>query len=127
MVYVALFMAVGTLGLFLYARNNGEPVRAQTVAFTTLAMFQIFNAFNCRSQEKSVFQLGFFANKYLIGAVILSVLLKIAGNRIPFMQTALGTVPLTVLDWALIVLVSSSVFVADEMRKTFARRLRKSN
>jgi Ca2+-transporting ATPase len=127
MVYVALFMAVGTLGLFLYAGNNGEPIRAQTVAFTTLAMFQIFNAFNCRSREKSVFQLGFFDNKYLIGAVVLSVLLKIAGNRIPFMQTALGTVPLAFSDWALIVLVSSSVFVADEIRKYFARRLRKSN
>jgi len=123
-VYVALFMAVGTLGLFAYVRGNGEPARAQTVAFTTLAMFQVFNALNCRSRDKSVFQLGLLANRYLVGALLLSVLLQIAANRLPFMQAALGTVPLTLLDWAMIVLVSSSIFVADEVRKAFARRLR---
>jgi hypothetical protein len=59
-----------------------------------------------------------------VGALLLSVLLQIAANRLPFMQAALGTVPLTLLDWAMIVLVSSSIFVADEVRKAFARRLR---
>ena len=123
-VYVALFMAAGTLGLFAYVRGNSEPPRAQTVAFTTLAMFQVFNALNCRSRDTSVFQLGLFANRYLVGAVLLSILLQIAANRLPFMQTALGTVSLTLMDWAMIVLVSSSIFVADEVRKAVASKLR---
>jgi len=121
-VYVALFMTVGTLGAFVYLNGNGEPLRAQTVAFTTLAMFQVFNALNCRSRYKSVFQLGFFTNKYLVGAMGLSVLLQVAANRIPFMEAALGTVPLSLRDWAAIILISSSIFVADETRKAFARR-----
>jgi Ca2+-transporting ATPase len=121
--YVALFMAVGTLGLFVYVRGNSDPVRAQTVAFTTLAFFQVFNALNCRSRDKSVFQLGLFANKHLVGALLLSVLLQVAAIRLPIMQTMLGTVPLTRLDWIMIVLVSSSIFFADEVRKAIASGL----
>jgi Ca2+-transporting ATPase len=122
--YVALFMAAGTLGLCCYVRAYGDSGRAQTVAFTTLAMFQVFNALNCRSRDKSVFQLGLLANRYLIGALCASVLLQIAANRLPFMEAALGTVPLSPRDWLLIVLVSSSIFVGDEIRKLVARRLR---
>jgi len=56
--------------------------------------------------------------------ILLSILLQVGANRLPFMQTALGTVPLTFLDWVRIVLVSSSIFVADEARKALARRLK---
>ncbi len=114
--YVALFMAVGTLWIF----NRGAQ-EAQTMAFTTLAMFQVFNALNCRSRTKSVFQLGFFANRYLMGAIALSITLQVAAIRLPFMQTALGTVPLTRSEWGLIALVASSVFIAEEIRKMIQR------
>jgi P-type Ca2+ transporter type 2C len=115
--YVALFMAVGTLGVFIWADRNGDLAYSQTMAFTTLAMFQVFNSLNCRSRDKSVFQLGFFGNRYLIGAIVLSILLQILAEYVPFMQTALGTVPLSLRDWVIITLVSSSIFVADEVRK----------
>ena len=91
------------------------------MAFTTLAMFQVFNALNCRSRTKSVFQLGFFANRYLMGAIALSITLQVAAIRLPFMQTALGTVPLTRSEWGLIALVASSVFIAEEIRKMIQR------
>jgi len=121
-VFVSLFMAAGTLGMFSLANNGGETIHAQTVAFTTLAMFQVFNSLNCRSWDKSVFQLGFFRNRYLIGAITASILLQLAAEHVPFMQTALGTTPLSWQTWGLIVLVSSSIFVADELRKFFQRR-----
>ncbi len=70
-----LFVAVGTLAVFVTANVNGELTQARTMAFTTLAMFQVFNALNCRSREKSVFRLGLFSNPYLLGAIALSVLL----------------------------------------------------
>jgi len=121
-VFVALFMAVGTLWMFGLANRNGELMRAQTFAFTTLAMFQVFNSLNCRSRDKSVFQLGFFRNRYLIGAIVISILLQLAVQNVPFMQAVLGTTPLSWQDWGLITLVSSSIFVADELRKFFQQR-----
>ncbi len=123
-VYVALFMAAGVLWMFGRTHQNGEGVRAQTIAFTTLAMYQVFNALNVRSRRQSVFQLGLFTNRYLLGAIGISVGLQYLATRVPFMQLALGTEPLTWQDWGLIVLVSSSIFVADELRKLVQRRRR---
>ncbi len=122
-VLVALCMAIGTLGLFIHAQRDNGTICAQTVAFTTLAMFQVFNSLNCRSREKSVFQLGLFSNVYLIGAIALSVILQVLANRLPFMQTALGTEPMSLARWGLIVLVASSVFIVEEIRKLLARRM----
>ncbi len=121
-VFVALFMAVGTLWMYLRAVDEGSPARAQTIAFTTLAMFQVFNSLNCRSRDKSILQLGLFTNPYLIAAITVSILLQLASSRVPFLVTALGTVPLTLADWGRIVAVSSSVFIADEIRKAVHRR-----
>jgi len=125
-IFVALFMAAGTLGMFIWAKQKtGALPYAQTVAFTTLAMFQVFNAFNVRSRTRSVFQLGLFTNPYLIGAIILSVTLQVLATLVPFLQIALGTVPLPFEVWGRLVLVASSVFVAQEIRKWIAARLAK--
>lgn len=123
--YVAVFMAVGTLYVFNNGNNSsGNLVYAQTMVFTTLAFFQVFNSFNCRSRDKSVFQIGFFSNPYLFAAIVTSVLLQIAAVNVPFMQGLLGTVALKPQDWGLIILVSSTIFVADELRKLVQRRAR---
>ncbi|MFP3896881.1 MAG: cation-translocating P-type ATPase [Anaerolineales bacterium] len=119
--FVAIFMAIGTLGMFVWADGSDNLAYTQTTAFTTLAMFQVFNALNCRSRTKSVFQLGLFSNRWLVGAVAASILLQIFAEHVPFMQAALGTVPLGLKDWGMIVLVSSSIFVADELRKLVSR------
>ncbi len=115
--YVAIFMAAGTLWTFTRAQRGGTLAHAQTTAFTTLAMFQVFNSLNCRSRDKSVFRLGVFSNRYLVIAIVVSILLQIAAQNVPFMQLALGTVPLGWRGWGTIVLIAGSIFVADEVRK----------
>ncbi len=121
-VFVALFMAAGTLWMFSRADRAGDLAYAQTLAFTTLAMFQVFNSLNCRSRDKSVFQLGLFTNRYLLGAIVISVTLQFLSGRVPFMRAALNTVPLRWQDWALVVVITSSIFIADELRKLVHRR-----
>ena len=116
-VWVALFMAVGTLGLYMHTMNSARAATAQTVAFTTLAMFQVFNALNCRSRTKSFFSLGLLTNKFLAGAIAISLTLQVLVTRLPFMQVGLETQSLALGQWGLIALVASSVFFADELRK----------
>jgi len=123
-IYVSLFMAVGTLWVFSTEWNHGDILRAQTIGFTTMAMFQVFNSLNCRSRTRSIFRLGLFTNKYLIAAIAASVLLQVSATVLPVLQLALGTTPLSVQDWLTIVVVSSSVFVADELRKLTRSRAR---
>jgi P-type Ca2+ transporter type 2C len=123
-IYVAIFMAAGVLWMFGWANGTGELVRAQTIAFTTLAMYQVFNALNVRSERRSLFQIGLFTNRWLIGAIVISVTLQVLATRLPLLQTALGTVPLSLSEWALITAVASSIFIADELRKLVQRRQR---
>lgn len=122
-IYVGLLMMAGTISIFLYGIGKYDTfAKAQTLAFTTIAMFQVFNSLNCRSRTLSVFELGFFSNKYLIGAIVTSVVLQIFAVHLFFMNWLLGTVPISILDWLLITLISSSVFIGDELRK-FIRKL----
>lgn len=110
-------MAVGTLGLFWYALRNGEPAHAQTIAFTTMAAFQWFQAFNARSQYQSVFSIGVFANRWLLLGVGGAVLLQVGAVHTSIGHVLLGTTGLSWTDWLLIILVSSLIWVADEVLK----------
>lgn len=123
-VFIGTLMMIGTLFMFLYGINTYDlGPKAQTLAFTTMAMFQVFNSLNCRSRTKSVFELGLFTNKYLIGAIILSVTLQVCAIYLLFFNVLLGTTALSLLDWLLIILISSTVFIGDEIRKFIRKQL----
>ncbi len=121
-VFVGLVMATGTLmvldaslpgGLI---EGTGSTRYAQTMAFTTLTLFQLFNVFNARSDERSAFD-GLFSNRWLWGAVALSVALHAAVIYTPFLQEAFSTVGLGPGDWLLCSTVASSVLWLREMEK----------
>jgi Ca2+-transporting ATPase len=80
-------------------------------------MFQWFNAWNCRSQQTSIFKLGLFSNKWLIGATMVVLLFQCALLYIPCMQQIFKTMPLSLTDWLLAVAVSSSILIVEEIRK----------
>ncbi|MEM2099407.1 MAG: HAD-IC family P-type ATPase [Candidatus Bathyarchaeia archaeon] len=123
--YVGVFMAIGTLWMFITGYNSGGLQRAQTLAFTTIAMFQVFNALNCRSRTVSIFKLGLTTNKYLLGGIAASVSLQVLATLLPPLQIALGTISLSYMDWLIIILVSSSVLIADEIRKLVRSKVKR--
>ncbi|MBO3840641.1 MAG: HAD-IC family P-type ATPase [Thermoproteota archaeon] len=125
-IYVSTFMAVGSLWIFTREWVNGDLTRTQTMTFTVMAIFQVFNALNCRSRTKSVFKIGFFTNKYLFAGVVSSFSLQVLATILPPFQAALQTKPLSPWDWATIILVSSTVFIADEIRKLIRAKLKKA-
>lgn len=117
---MASAMAVGTLYLFgNYA--NGDPAKAWTISLTLLAVFQWFNAFNCRSHHLSIFQMNPFSNLYLIGALGVVVTLQIGAMYTEVGQKLLRIVPLSLTEWGMILAVASSIVIVEEVRK-FANR-----
>ena len=125
--FVGAVMAAGTL-LVLDASLPGGLIEgssdlrhAQTMAFTTLTIFQLFNVFNARSDERSAFD-GLFANRWLWAAVVLSLLLHAAVVYVPFLQQAFSTVDLGAADWLVCAGVASSVLWLRELSKAVARR-----
>lgn len=118
MIVMALPMAVGSLFLFgVYHFAGSGFVKASTVALTTLAVFQWFNAWNCRSEEKSVFSSNIASNGFLIGALVIVILAQVFAIYNPLMQKLLHTTSLNFLDWLIIILVSTSVLWVEEIRK----------
>jgi Ca2+-transporting ATPase len=124
--FVGVVMATGTL-LVLDAGVSGGLIEgsgtlryAQTMAFTTLTLFQVFNVLNARSDERSAFS-GLFRNRWLWGAIGLSVALQVAVIHVPFLQQAFSTVSLSAGDWFQCTAVASSVLWLRELGK-FATR-----
>jgi Ca2+-transporting ATPase len=112
-------MAAGTLGLFWFAGRRNEPAYARTVAFTAMAAFQWFQAFNARSNYQSLFSIGVFSNRSLLAGVGAAILLQLGAVHTVIGHRLLGTTGLSWTDWLMIVLVSSSIWVADEILKWF--------
>ncbi len=126
-VFIGAIMATGTL-LVLDAsmpagliEGTGSLRYGQTMAFTTLMLFQIVNVFNARSDERSAFT-GLFHNRWLWGAVGLSLALQVSVVYLPFLQEAFSTVRLGVADWLRCAAVASSVLWLNEFRKLATRR-----
>ncbi len=120
--FVGAIMAVGSL-LVLDAslpggliEGSGNMRYAQTMAFTTLMLFQLFNIFNARSDEKSAFT-RLFTNNWLWAAIVFSLALHVAVVYIPFLQQAFSTVSLSAGDWLLCAAVASSVLWLRELSK----------
>ena len=114
-------MAVGTLYLF-QGYFETDMVKAWTVSLTLLAVFQWFNAWNCRSEDRSIFQMNPFSNKFLVGATIIVVSLQMLVLYNPVAQKLMHTVSLGYEEWLVIILIASSIIVVEEIRKFFYRR-----
>ena len=83
-------------------------------------LFQIFNVFNARSDDQSVF-VHLFTNRWLWAAAAVSVVLQFVVVYVPFLQNAFGTAPLSARDWLFSVAVASSVLWLREASKVIAR------
>lgn len=118
---VAAVMAAGTLGVFFLGSPNAPDPRSQTLAFQTLILCQLFNALSARSTTRSAFH-GIFDNRWLWGAILLSLGLQLLILTVPFLRTAFAISPLGWRDWAECAAVASSVLWAVEIRKYFVRR-----
>ena len=124
--FVGIVMAAGTLFVLDASLpggvidGSGTMRYAQTMAFTTLVLFSLFTVFNARSDERSAFA-GLFSNRWLWGAVLLSLLLQVAVVYVPVLQQTFSTVRLSAGDWLFCSAVASSVLWLREIGKAILR------
>jgi Ca2+-transporting ATPase len=118
---VGILVMLNTLFVFDYFDPDTQLAKAQTAAFTALVLSQLFNAFNQRSENRSLFAVGPFRNKWLLLAVGLSVALQASVMYVPFLRELFGTVALSLKDWFIVAGVSASVLVFGEVVKLFRR------
>jgi Ca2+-transporting ATPase len=121
----ALVMVAGTLYLY-YNELQHEQVgdshrRAMSLAFTTFVFFQMCNAFNCRSEERSAFAMPLQRNRFFVLAITGSILMQLAVLYVSPLQYLFDTVALSANELLTAALVSSTVLFADEARKALLR------
>ncbi len=124
---VSITMCIGTLlayhmGAGMTQEETIKPVLANSMAFCTVVFFQLFNIFNCRSYEKSLFRIGIFGNMTLVGSVILALSLQMLAMYAPFMQKLFGVQGLTALQMAWCAGISFMVVPVVEVVKLFSRQ-----
>jgi Ca2+-transporting ATPase len=90
--------------------------------FTTLALAQIWQALGIRSGQDSLFTVGLFSNKPLLGAAVLVFALQLAVLYTPFLQEFFQTRSLLPVDLAISMAASSLVFIVVELEKWLAWR-----
>jgi P-type Ca2+ transporter type 2C len=125
MIWVGMLMAGIALGLQNWAIKHG--LHWQTIVFNVLCISQLGHVMAIRSQNQSLFSVGIFSNKPLIGAVVLALLLQILITYTPFLQSIFQTESLTLNEFILVGIASSLVFFAVEIEKIISRKIGKLN
>ena len=115
------FCSLAAFGFVMFV-ERGSLGRARTAAFVVLACAQLFHSFNCRNMTESIFKLGFFSNSKLVFANMLSFLLQMSVVYVPFLRAAFKTEPLDMLEWTVVVVISSFPLWAMEGMKMIVKR-----
>jgi Ca2+-transporting ATPase len=97
---------------------------AETMAFVTLSLCELFRAYTVRSERASLFQIGIFSNHYMQYAVGLSIVLLLLVCSVPFLQPIFNTHFLNGREWVLVVGLALIPAIAEEITKFFLRRSR---
>jgi len=120
-IWVGLLIA----GLSLFSQAYAicaEAAHWQTMVFTVLTLSQMANVITARSEVQSIFSLGLFSNRPLLGAVTLTLALQMAAIYFPPLQSILRTAPLSAAELAFVLGLCAVVFVAVEIEKWFIRK-----
>jgi potassium/sodium efflux P-type ATPase len=130
LIYVGLIMATGAVVAFLWSMKRGGwdfgekidfgsalYIKSTAATYAVLAMTQMANLLQARSEKLSVFAIGFFKNKYVIGAIAISVAMLLAFLHVPFFQTYLHMSPIDWQDWLVVAGATLAVFLFEEARK----------
>jgi Ca2+-transporting ATPase len=120
-IWVGFLMA--GIALFVQAWSiRTEHAHWQTMVFTVLSLTQLGHVLAIRSEKESLFRIGLFSNKFLIGAVVLTFILQMATIYVPALNPIFKTEPLTLPELAFTLILSSVIFFAVEIEKLFKRR-----
>jgi len=117
---MTLIMSVLTALIFFYFIE--ELTKARTAAFVVITLTQLFNSFNMRSLNKSLFKVGIFTNKYLITLLIISFLLLLLVVYIPLLQNLFEFTTLTILEFIILLALSSLVLWTGEAYKLLRKK-----
>jgi Ca2+-transporting ATPase len=120
-IWVGILMGVIVLSIQAWSLSSAGA-HWQTMVFTVLCLTQLGHVLAIRSERQSLFTMGLFSNKPLLGAVALTFLLQMAIIYTPAMNRIFKTEPLTAGELVIAIAASSIIFFAVEVEKLVVRK-----
>lgn len=114
-----------TFAQLLHMDDEWIHQNGMTMAFLVLSMSEIFHSFNMRSRRQTIFKMG-SQNKYLIGAMLLSLVLSTVVIYVPFLANAFDFAPISLLEYTTAMALSFSVIPIVEIVKFVQRKIHKT-
>jgi Ca2+-transporting ATPase len=108
--------------LLRYDWRGVDVQTAETMAFVTLSLCELFRAYTVRSERVSVFRLGLFSNRYMQYAVGLSVILLLLVVNVPFLQPIFNTHFMQPVEWAVVLSLALIPAISEEITKAYLRQ-----
>lgn len=124
-IYQGLLEAALTLFAYYWGHTHYSENVAITMAFATLGLIQLTHAFNVRSNKHSLFKIGFFSNKQMNYAALISALLVILVIVIPGLNDLFNVVMLNTEQWIIVIAAALSIIPIVEIVKLANRSLNK--
>ncbi|MBW8382857.1 MAG: cation-translocating P-type ATPase, partial [Youngiibacter sp.] len=119
--FQAIAISIATLAAYYWGMQRygveGGLAEVRTIVFTTLITAELLRAFSSRSQDYTLFKIGFFTNKSMNKAVFVSMALTIVVLYVPFLSNILNVVPLSLTDWEIVLMFAFIPLVAGELFK----------
>lgn len=115
-----LFIGTITLVAFRYGLEISERT-AQTMAFMVLSISQLFHSLNLRSRTHSILEVGICKNKWLILTLVFGITLQIMVTQLPIFHILLKTASLNMMQWSIVMGLSFSVILINEISKWVAK------
>ena len=120
----ALLILLGTTFIFIHEMEDGEiSSRDLTMTFTMFVMFDLFNAYTCRHNIRSVFDISFTSNTTFLAATAFSAGGQLLVIFFPPLQKVFKTVSLSLYDITMLVGIASTMVVLDTIRKKYFARI----
>lgn len=113
---VGIYMAIAALIIFKANLSYGLDY-ARTVTFLFLTISQWVNAFNCRSEKKSVFKMNPFTNPSLLIGITIGILLQIGVMYLPIVKKVFNFVPVGLSEWGIATLTALGIILLIEIDK----------
>jgi Ca2+-transporting ATPase len=120
-IWVGLLMSGIVLAIQAWAYHTGSA-HWQSMVFTVLTLAQLANVMAIRSERESLFSIGLWSNRLLLGAVVATTALQLAILYVPALNRIFKTAPLDAAELALCVIGAVAIFVAVEIEKWMVRR-----
>lgn len=117
----ALTLAAYFVGILRF----GDPAAANTMAFATLTLSQLFHAFNVRSETASLFTLGLLSNRAMNRAFVIGLAMQLAVLLLPPLQAVFSTVAMTSLQWMTVLALAVTPIAVCEITKALGKTGRK--